>query len=92
MRPPILMGFWIHKSIAAALDAKDVPEMRSAFTTGLFNKRGVYGFSAGKEEQMIAASYRDKAKALADKGVHRIASAVRKLAENYERDAVRESE
>lgn len=85
-------GLWIHKSIAEALDAKDVPEMRFAFTTGLFSKRGVHGFSAGKEEQMIAASYRDKVNALAENGFHRVADAVRKLAESYEHDAVRESE
>lgn len=85
-------GLWIHKSIAEALNAIDVPEMRSAFTTGLINQRGVHGFSAGKEEQMIAASYRDKVKALADNGFHRVADAVRRLAERYEHDAVRESE
>jgi hypothetical protein len=85
-------GLWIHKAIARALDAKDVPEMRSGFTTGLFNKRGVHGFSAGKEEQQIARSYRDKAKALADSGFHRIADTVRKLAEGYERDAEHLSE
>jgi hypothetical protein len=85
-------GLWIHKSIAAALDAKDVPEIRSAFTTGLFNSRGVHGFSAGKEEQIIAAIYRNKANALAENGFHRIADTVRKLAENYEHDAVREAE
>jgi len=85
-------GLWIHKSIAEALDAKDVPEMRSAFTTGLFNRRGVHGFSAGKEEQTIAADYRSKANALAEEGFHRVADAVRKLAEGYERDAERQSE
>jgi hypothetical protein len=85
-------GLWIHKSVAEALNAKDVPEMRSAFTTGLFNKRGVHGFSAGKDEQKIAASYRDKANVLAKSGFHRLADAIRELAEGYERDAVRESE
>ncbi|MDD4964071.1 MAG: hypothetical protein PHI11_09160 [Gallionella sp.] len=85
-------GLWIRKAIAAALDAKDAPEMRSAFTSGLFNKRGVHGFSAGKEEQMIAINYREKANALADNGFHRVADAVRKLAQNYENDAIRESE
>lgn len=85
-------GLWIHKAIAGALDAKNVPEMRSGFTTGLFNKRGVHGFSAGKGEQAIAASYRDKANVLAKNGFHRVADAIRKLAENYERDSVRQSE
>jgi hypothetical protein len=85
-------GLWLHKAVAKALNGKDVPEMRSAFTSGLFNKRGVHGFSAGKEEQNIAASYRDKANTLAKNGFHRLADAIRELAEGYDRDAVRESE
>ena len=44
-------GLWIDKSIAAALNARDVPEMRRAFTAGLFNKPGVHGFSHGEEEK-----------------------------------------
>ena len=65
--------------------------MRRAFTTGLFNKRGVHGLSHGEEERQIAASYRAKAKALSDSGFNRVADAVRNLAEGYERDAERES-
>lgn len=84
-------GLWIHKSIAAALDSKDVQEMRRAFTTGLFNKRGVHGFSHGEEERQIAADYRQKAKALTDNGFHRFADVVRGLAKGYEQDAERES-
>lgn len=85
-------GLWIHKSIAAALDSRDVPEMRRAFKVGLFNKRGTYGFSHGEEENRIAASYRAKAKALSDSSFHRVADAVRSLAEEYEHDAKIESQ
>lgn len=85
-------GLWVHKTIAEALDAKDVSAMRSAFTTGLFNRRGVHGFSAGNEEQAIADDYRAKANALAENGFHRVADTVKKLAKSYERDAARESE
>src|SRR5262249_5763727 len=85
-------GLWIHKSIAAALDSRDVPEMRRAFTTGLFNKRAVHGFSHGEQERQIAASYRETAKALSDSGFHKVADAVRSLAEGYEHDAERESQ
>ena len=85
-------GLWIHKSIAAALDSRDVPEMRRAFTVGLFNKRGVHGFSHGEQEKQIAADYRVKAKALLESGFHRVADSVRSLAEQYERDAERESQ
>lgn len=85
-------GLWVHKSIATALDSKDVPEMRRAFSIGLFNKRGVHGFSRGEEEKQIAASYRAKAKALSDYGFHRVADAVRNLANDYEIDAERSSQ
>jgi hypothetical protein len=85
-------GLWIHQSIAAELDSRDVPEMRRAFTTGLFNRRGVHGFTHGEEEHQIAAGYREKAKALSDRGFHRVADAVRSLAEQYELDAKRESQ
>ncbi|MEO8339941.1 MAG: hypothetical protein ABI604_09525 [Nitrospirota bacterium] len=84
-------GLWIHRSIAAALDSKDVPEMRRAFTTGLFNKRGVHGCSHGEEEKQIAADYRQKAKALSDNGFQRVADVVRGLAKGYEQEAERES-
>ncbi|MDF0675658.1 MAG: hypothetical protein P0120_15160 [Nitrospira sp.] len=84
-------GLWIHRSIAAALDSRDAPEMRRALTTGLFNKRGVYGFSHGEEEKQIAEDYRQKAKALSDNGFQRVADTIRGLAETYERDAERES-
>lgn len=84
-------GLWIHKTIAAALDSREATEMRRGFTAGLFNKRGVHGFSHGIEEKKIADTYRDKAKALSVEGLHRIADEVRRLAESYERDAQRES-
>jgi hypothetical protein len=84
-------GLWIHRSIASALDAKDLAEMRRAFTVGRFNSRGVHGLSRGGEEKQIAASYRDKAKALSENGFHRLADAVRTLAEDYEHDAQRQA-
>jgi hypothetical protein len=85
-------GLWIHQAIAVALDAKDAGVMRDAFTVGLFNKRGVHGFSAGAAERQIAAGYREKANSLADAGFHRLADAVRKLAEDYDADAKRQAE
>jgi len=85
-------GLWIQKDIASALNAKDVPTMRSGFTVGLFNKRGVHGFSSGNEEKQIATEYREKAIALAENGFHRLADSIRNLAEDYEHQAQRESE
>ena len=85
-------GLWIHHSVAEALNAKDAVEMRSGFTCKLMNMRGVHGFSAGKEEREFAAGYRKKAEALDQHGFSRFATAMRELAESYERDAEREAQ
>lgn len=85
-------GLWIHKSIAAALDRKDGDELRSGLVSGLFNKRGVHGFSAGQEERQIAARYRENAEAAGDAGFHRLADAMRGLADTYEADADRQAD
>jgi hypothetical protein len=55
------------------------------------NMRGVHGFSAGKEELEIAAAYRKKADGLEQRSYSRFATAMRELAESYERDAEREA-
>jgi hypothetical protein len=89
--PPDPDGLWVHAAIAAALDAKDAAEMRDAFATGLFNRRGVHGFSQGAEEKGYSEVYRKNADALANRSFHRVAGVVRGLAESYERDAERES-
>jgi hypothetical protein len=89
--PPDQNGLWIHRSVAEILNNKDADRIRSGFTMELFNSRGVHGFSAGKEEREIAARNREKAEALEHHGYHRFATAMRKFAESYEREAARES-
>jgi hypothetical protein len=84
-------GLWVHRSVAAALDARDAAEMRRAFSIGLLNRRGVHGFSHGAEEKQIAVEYRERAQALANAGFHRVADAVRSVAQDYESDAKREA-
>ncbi len=84
-------GLWIHRAIASALDERDATQMRRGFTVGLFNRRGVHGFSRGAEEKQLAGTYRDKAMALSNEGYHRAADSVREIAQGYEHDAQRES-
>jgi hypothetical protein len=79
------------RHLAEALNAKNADEMRSGFTMEFFNQRGVHGFSAGEEEKKLAAGFSTKAGALEEKGYQRIATAVRELAKNDERDAEREA-
>ncbi len=82
-------GLWIHEGVAQALNGRDTEEMRSGFTTELSNQRGVYTFTAGNEERELAQQYRTKAAALEAEGFSRFATAMRELANQYERDANR---
>jgi hypothetical protein len=61
------------------------------FTCKLANLRGVHGFSAGKEERTIASGYVKQAEALEKRGYSRLATAIRELAGQYEREAEHES-
>jgi hypothetical protein len=89
--PPDPDGLWIHKTVADALNAKSADKMRSGFTTELFNMRGVHGFASGKEELELAKKYRQRAEDVEVAGFHRLATAIRELAQGYERDAKREA-
>lgn len=89
--PPDSDGLWIHNAVAAALNFRDTGEMRSGFTTQLFNNRGVHGFTHGQEERRLASENREKAEQLDSKGYTRFATAMREFAEQYERQAEREA-
>ncbi len=80
-------GLWIHEAVASALNSRDSGEMRFGFTIELRNQRGVHTFTAGKEERKLAQTNRDKAEALEAKGYSRFATAMREVAEEYEREA-----
>ena len=84
-------GLWIHHIVSEALNAKDAKTMRSGFTTELFNQRGVYEFTAGREERELARINREKAEALEANGYSRFATAMREFAERYEREAERKA-
>ena len=84
-------GLWIHRAVASALNKRDAGEMRSGFTTELFNQRGVHGFTAGREERELAQQNREKAEALETEGYSRFATAMREFAKSYERDAERDA-
>jgi hypothetical protein len=87
--PPDPSGLWILDHVARTLDGRDASDMRAGFRTQMFNARGVYGFTGGKEEQEIAAGYREKATALDEKGFSRFAATLTELSETYEREAER---
>ena len=84
-------GLWIHEVVAEALDERNAQAMRSGYTAGLFNQRGVYSPTEGKEELKLAEDNREKADALDERSFSRFATSMREFAQGYERDAEREA-
>lgn len=76
---------------AKVLDTSEFEDMRTGFRLALFNERGVYGFTQGKEELEIAKKYRDYAAKYDAAKFTLIAATLYSLAESYEREAERES-
>ena len=87
--PPDPDGLWIHRAVAKTLNRSDTKEMRAGFTIGLYNQRGVHGFTHGQEERKIANDNREKAEALDSKSYTRFATEMREHAELYDREAKR---
>jgi hypothetical protein len=80
-----------YKVGAKILDQSDSDEMRRGFTTGLFNLRGVYSYTAGKEELELANTYRQFAQRFEDGGFVRVATTLRMLSDSYRRESEREA-
>lgn len=81
-------GLWIHRSAAAALNAKDANEMRIGFKSELYNSRGAHFVDpTGKPERELASKYQAQAEAVEVVGYHRLATTLRELAASYEREA-----
>lgn len=88
--PPDPDGLWIHKTVAEALNAKNSEKLRSGFSTGVFNSRGVVWVDpSGKPEDELAAKYNAKGDEVEAAGFHRLAVTMRSLAETYSREAER---
>ena len=81
-------GLWIHRTVASALNAKDAEKMRDSFWIGIVNSRGVHTIDpTGKPERELAQKYKQKAEEVENAGYHRFADTLRKLSEEYEREA-----
>lgn len=89
--PAGLDGMLENTAAAKVLDTSEYDDMRIGFRVALFNKRGVYGFTHGREELEIAQKYRDYATRYDAAKFTLIAATLRSLADSYERDAERES-
>jgi hypothetical protein len=76
-------GLWLSSSVAQALNARDAQDMRDGFRTALFNSRGVFSWTGGREELSLAAQFRSKADAVEQRGFFRLATTIRQLADEY---------
>lgn len=84
-------GLFRYPVAAAVLDRADLDDIRRGFTTGLYNLRGVHGYTHGQEELKFANTYAESAKKFDLAGFVQIAAVLRGLAESYKRDAEREA-
>ena len=83
-------GLWIHKVVAAILDAPDAETLRDGFRIQLYNSRGAHWVDpTGAPERGLAEKYRTRAEAVENAGFMRFASTLRYLAAEYDREAER---
>lgn len=83
--PPDINGFWINHTVANALNARDVEDMRGGFRTGILNSRGIYSVDpTGKPEKELAEQYHQKAENTENAGYQRFAVTLRQVSKFYE--------
>ena len=88
--PPDDDGLWIHRTIAGVLEDEKAGPMRDGFTRALYNSRGAHWVDPeGKPEKELAEKYREQAERVEIEGYVRLATALRRLAEGYDREAER---
>ena len=88
--PPDPDGFWIHRTIAEALNDRDVEAMRDGFSIGISNSRGFHVVDGtGNQENELAEENRRKADEIENVEYHRLATTMRDIAKNYDREAER---
>jgi hypothetical protein len=83
-------GLWLHAAAADVLNAKDGEHLRTGFRTEIFNSRGVHFVDPeAKPERDLASNYRQKAADLELAGYIRLATTLREVAADYDREAER---
>ncbi len=88
--PPDPAGLWIHTTVADALNQHDVDPMRSGYSSGAYNARGVHWVDpTGKPELELAEKYHKKAEDVENAGFQRFAVTLRNLAKGYEKESER---
>ncbi|MGE3351960.1 MAG: hypothetical protein AB7O84_09485 [Planctomycetota bacterium] len=74
-------------ALAEALDAEDAEYMRRNFRSQLYNNRGVFSPSGGREELVLSEHYRTQSDYAEEQGWLHVATTLRGLAKNYEHEA-----
>lgn len=88
--PPDSNGLWINEVAAEELNAEGADKMRAGFREQIFNSRGVFTVDpTGEAERELARKYRQKAEDVENEGYHRLASTLRDLSDDYNREAER---
>lgn len=83
-------GFWVHRTVASALNNKDSKDMRSGYSTAIFNSRGVHLVDpTGRPEKELADHFREKADNVENEGFHRFAVTLKEIANHYDCHAAR---
>lgn len=86
--PPDPGGLWVHRSVAAALNAKDAGDMRRGYELQIFNSRGVHFVDPeGKPERDLADHHRKRAEEVEMCGYYRLATTLKEVASSYDREA-----
>ncbi|MCY4046910.1 MAG: toll/interleukin-1 receptor domain-containing protein [Candidatus Dadabacteria bacterium] len=86
-------GLWIHKSIAEELNKPDRKHMRRGLSMAFFNSRGTHWFDpSGKTERNLIDKYEIMADDIDKEGFQRLATTMRELAKEWEREYARHQE
>jgi hypothetical protein len=81
-------GLWIDRAAAIALNARAATDLREGFILEILNSRGAHWVDpTAKPELDLAERYARRADNLDQAGFVRLASAIRKLADSYRREA-----
>ncbi|MAS91807.1 MAG: hypothetical protein CMO55_01320 [Verrucomicrobiales bacterium] len=83
-------GLWLDP-VCEILDIPDHDEMRTGFSTQIFNSRGCYTGDGGVSTRRLSEEHDQLASLAEDKGYTRLGVEFRRLAETYKRDARREA-
>ncbi len=83
-------GLWINCKVAETLNSRNTEKMREGYILGVLNSRGVHPIDpTGKPEKEIAIKFRQKAQEVENAGFQRFSVTLKKIADNYDREAER---